>query len=177
MKTIYCILAVCLLSLGGCVSGKIDAQVVVNHDFLAPNDIPGCTATVCPTPSPVVTVNLPPVTQNIHFKLPNGAAASSYIEEMDLLSISGYPLDFIQEVTVEVSASGIATYPLVDYKPSVPPTTAIYLFPDDVDLTPYLEAPQTTFTIAVTGTVPSEDVPLHVDITIDAEATYYSKGL
>lgn len=163
----------------GCVDAKLNIQqVVVQHEFTAPNDIPGCPAgyaAYCAAAG-AVTVNLPPITQNIHFSPPAGVVASVYVDEIDITTPNGASLDFIQSLTVELSGPGIATYPLVDYHPSVPPTTELQLFPDDQDILPYVEGDTTVFGIAIYGTVPSAEVPLDVTIFLNGNIEY-KKGL
>jgi len=166
----------CSISVG-CVEANVDAQVVVTHSFTSPNDIPGCPvqyASYCSL-LPPTTVNLPPFTQKIHISLPAGASASAYIEELDVATATT-SFGFVNELTVEVSAPGLPTVQLVDYKPSTAPGSLMKLFPEHQDLVPYIEAESTTFTIAVTGTVPDQEVPLDVAITVDGDASY-SKGL
>jgi hypothetical protein len=179
MKTLLlCIAAVLLCSLGsGCLSAHADAEVMVTNSFTSPNDIPGCPpqyTAYCQTGP--VTVALPPFTQKIHINLPAGADADAYIAELDVTTTAAAGFGFVQELTVEVSAPGLAPSKLVDYKPTTPAGTILKLFPDHQNLVPYIEAESTTFTITITGTVPPSEVPLDVALTIDGDASY-SKSL
>jgi hypothetical protein len=173
-------IAFVIAAVAGCVDAKLNVQqVVVQHSFTAPYDIPGCSPSLevpFPCPTAPVTVNLPPITQSIHFSPPAGVVASAYVDEIDISTTSGVSLDFIQSLTVELSGPNIATYLLVDYQPSVPPTTELQLFPDDQNILPYIEGDQTTFGISIYGTVPTAEVPLDVTIFLNGNVEY-KKGL
>lgn len=175
MKTIIAALILALSSIG-CLSADLTVnQLVVQHDFTSPNDIPGCSPSLevyFPCPTGPVTVNLPGFSENIHFQPPGGVTGKATIDHILVDTTNPDGFGFIQNVTMEVSAPGIATYPLVDYVPSVTPGQELYLAGDDVDLMPYIEAPMTEFVIAISGTVPTAEVPLHVTIFINAEVSY-----
>jgi|SRR5665213_144660 len=177
MKTL--ILVLLAFSLIGCVDAKLDVQqVAIQHSFAAPNDIPGCPAndaSYCAAEG-VVTVNLPGFTENIHFDPPGGVTGSATIDHVSLTTAAASGFSFLQTVTLEVSASNIATYPLVDFKPSDVSGQTIYLDGNGVNLLPYIEGDATTFTIAITGTVPPQEVSLDVTIFLNGEVSY-EKGL
>lgn len=169
----------CLSPLAACVKADVDVtQVVIHHQFLSPNGIPGCSPSLevsftCPTQP--VTVNLPGIEEKVHFNPPSGVVASAYVDEIDVTSPSGESLDFIQNVLIEIASDTLHDN-IVDYTPSVPPGQDLALFPDDVDLIQYFEGSSTGFTIAITGTVPPAEVPLDVTIFINGEISY-EKGL
>lgn len=167
--------AVLVLSIGGCLSATVDIPgVEVSHSFTAPNDIPGCPIGPGNCPSPPLAVPLPPITQHIDFKAPAGVDVSAWIEEMDITSPSGAPLSFITGIKITVSSddpSAPGPSLVVDYAPSVVPNLRISLFPDDVNVVPYLRG-NTSFAIVVTGTVPDNDVPLDALVRISAEGSY-----
>jgi hypothetical protein len=174
-KFLLALTILCLSPLAGCLQAGVDVtQVSIHHQFVSPDDIPGCPEEgACPTTP--VTVNLPGFTEKVHFSPPSGVVASAYIDEIDVGSPSGASFNFIQNVIVEIASDQLHS-DIVDYTPSVPPGQDLALFPSDVDLLPYFEGDSTTFTIAITGTAPPQEVPLDVTIFLNGEISY-KKGL